>query len=99
MVFHVISNHLSLISVKTDLRLTVSCNQSISKCVLAQSAMTVGRLYLNLFSSNITWIWLPRISFILLISEGSKKEDGNYEEDEEDERLQCLQFFPQDYAF
>ena len=49
--------------------------------------MSVGRLYLNLSSSDITWNWLPSMPSILLVSENSEKEDGDDEEDEEDERL------------
>ena len=56
---------------------------------------SVGRLYLNLPSSDITWNQLPRIFPIFLVSEDSKEEDDKDEEDEEDERLQCLRFFLQ----
>ena len=56
----------------------------------------MGRLYLNLSSSDITWNRLPNDSSLLLVSKDSKEEDGDDEQDEEDERLRCLRFFLRD---
>ena len=47
----------------------------------------IGRLYLNLSFSDITWNWLPNDPQLLLVSEDSKEKDGNDEKDEEDEYL------------
>ena len=58
--------------------------------------MSLGRLYLNLSSSDITWNRLPSDPSLFLVSKDSEEEDGDDEEDEEDERLQCLRFFLQD---
>ena len=58
--------------------------------------MSVGRLYLNLAFSDVTWNRLPNDPSLLLVSEDSEEEDGNDEQDEEDERLRCLCFFLQD---
>ena len=53
----------------------------------------MGKLYLNLSSSDITWNRLPNNPSLLLVSEDSEKEDSD---DEEYKRLQCLRFFLQD---
>ena len=58
--------------------------------------MSVGRLYLNLSSADITWKRLPSVPSVLLVSEDFKEEDGDDEQDEEDESLRCLRFFLQD---
>ena len=55
--------------------------------------MSVGRLYLNLSFSDITWNRLPNDPSLLLISQDSEEEDGDDERDEVDKRLQCLCFF------
>ena len=55
--------------------------------------MSVGRLYLNLSSADITWKRLPSVPSVLLVSEDFKEEDGD---DEQDESLRCLRFFLQD---
>ena len=58
--------------------------------------MSVGRLHLNLSSSDITWNQLPNNPSLLFVSEDSEEEDGDDEQDEEDERLRCLRFFLRD---
>ena len=58
--------------------------------------MSVGRLHLNLSSSDITWNQLPNNPSLLFVSEDSEEEDGDDEQDEEGERLQCLRFFLRD---
>ena len=52
--------------------------------------MSVGRLYLNLPSSDITWNRLPNNPSLLLISEDSEEEDGD---DDQYEGDKCLHFF------
>ena len=52
----------------------------------------MGRLYLDLFSSDKTWNWLPSDSSLILVSEDSEEEERDDEKDQEDERLQCLRF-------
>ena len=54
--------------------------------------MSVGRLCLNLFSSDITWNWLPSDSSLILVSEDSEEEESDDEKNQEDERLRCLRF-------
>lgn len=44
--------------------------------------MSVGRLYLNLSSADITWNQLPSVPSVLLVSEDFNEEDGDDEEDE-----------------
>ena len=41
--------------------------------------MSVGRLYLNLSFSDITWNWLPSVPSILPASEDSEEKDGDDE--------------------
>ena len=65
----------------------------VSKCVLAYLAMSMTRLYMNSSSLDITWIRLSNVSAILLVFDGSRGEDDNNVEDEEDERLPYLLFF------
>ena len=52
--------------------------------------MSVGRLYLNLPSSDITWNRLPNNPSLLLVSEDSEEEDGD---DDQYEGDKCLHFF------
>ena len=56
--------------------------------------MSVGRLYRNLSSSDITWNRLHSALSMLPISEVSEEENVDDEEDEEDKRffLRCLCF-------
>ena len=55
--------------------------------------MSVGRLDLDLSSSDVTWNRPPNDPSLFHVSEDSKEEDGDDEQDEEDERLQYLCFF------
>ena len=48
---------------------------------------------MNSSSLDITWIRLSNVSAILLVFDGSRGEDDNNVEDEEDERLPYLLFF------
>ena len=47
----------------------------------------MGRLYLNLSSTDITWNRLPNDPSLLLVSEDFEEPDDDDEQDEEDERL------------